>query len=288
MGYWEIINRLRKTYENWISIIWAFYRNKPRIKLKFRNGLQIESSPYRAYQMSGLKYQDSHIIRVSDEFLELMLNGKSIIFFGWSKGDFGSLPDYDWLDVQGKRVLDVGASIGDTAIWFALRGARDVVAFEPYPFPYEFALKNVEANGFKNVRVINAGISGHDGAVKVTKGETTAGDDLKSSDEPDAVEVPVYSLDRVLEEYGPFDVMKMDCEGCEYDAILSSRKIGELRQIQIEYHYGPKRLVEALNSAGFEVRNTKPGKIFNPHHGGPGMSVGYVYAWKGLVPQASH
>jgi len=47
----------------------------------------------------------------------------------------GDLPDYDWLDVKGKRVLDVGASIGDTAVYFALRGAREVVAFEPTHFP---------------------------------------------------------------------------------------------------------------------------------------------------------
>ena len=54
------------------------------------------------------------------------------------------------------------------------------MAFEPYPFPYNFALKNVEANSLKNVKVINAGVYGHDGAVKVTKGETTGADDLKS------------------------------------------------------------------------------------------------------------
>jgi FkbM family methyltransferase len=41
-------------------------------------------------------------------------------------------------------------------------------------------------------------------------------------------------------------LLKMDCEGCEYDAILNSKRLGELRQIQMEYHYGPERLVETL------------------------------------------
>jgi len=109
-----------------------------------------------------------------------VLGGKSIIFFGWLYRGVVDLPEYDWLDVKEKRVLDVGASIGDTAVYFALKGAREVVAFEPYPFPYNFALKNVEANSLKNVKVINAGVYGHDGAVKVTKGETTGADDLKS------------------------------------------------------------------------------------------------------------
>jgi len=264
MGLLESTKRYRKAYKNWISVMWAVHRNKPRIKLKLRNGLQLESSPGPAYIISEIFYHDLRIIRVSDELLGLMLNGKSIIFFGWSHGAPAYLPDYDWLDVKEKRVLDVGASIGDTAVYFALRGARQVVAFEPYPLPYSYALKNVEANGLKNVKVINAGVSGHDGSIRVTKGETTAGDDLKASDEPDAVEVPVYSLDRVLEEYGPFDVMKMDCEGCEYDAIASSKRIGEIKQIQIEYHYGPERLLEALKNAGLEVKATRPKIFYNP------------------------
>jgi len=124
------------------------------------------------------------------------------------------------------------------------------------------------------------GSPGRDGTVRVTGGETTSSDDLKPSDEPDAVEVPIYSLDRVLEEYGPFDVMKMDCEGCEYDAVLNSRKIGELRQIQLEYHYGPGRLVEALRGAGFEVEATRPQRFYNSRARNPNMLPGYIYARK--------
>ena len=50
-----------------------------------------------------------------------------------------------------------------------------MVAFEPYPFYYGLAVKNVEANGLSNVKVINAGISGSDSTVRVTRGETTMG-----------------------------------------------------------------------------------------------------------------
>jgi len=98
--------------------------------------------------------------------------------------------------------------------------------------------------------------------------------------------VPIYSLDRVLEEYGPFDVMKMDCEGCEYDAIASSKGIGEIKQIQIEYHYGPERLLEALKNAGFEVRATKPRKFYDQRASEPDMLLGYLYAWRREVRPA--
>jgi FkbM family methyltransferase len=276
----ERVKRYRKTYRNWISVMWAVYRKKQLIKLKLRNGLELEGVPPVATSIPYIVNFGGDIRRASHGLVEFAINGKSIIFYGWLQGDVLAISDYDWLDVKGRRVLDVGANVGGAAVYFALRGAREVVAFEPYPFPYGFALRNVEANNLKNVRVINAGISGRDGTVRVTGGETTSSDDLKPSDEPDAVEVPIYSLDRVLEEYGPFDVMKMDCEGCEYDAVLNSRKIGELRQIQVEYHYGPERLVEALRKAGFEVEATRPKRLYNSHARDPNMLLGYIYARK--------
>jgi len=38
---------------------------------------------------------------------------------------------YKILGVSNKDVIDIGANIGDTAIYFAVKGARHVYAFEP-------------------------------------------------------------------------------------------------------------------------------------------------------------
>jgi FkbM family methyltransferase len=211
--------------------------------------------------------------------ISLQYGDKLVTIYDYEHGDLlAALLDYDWLDVKGKRVLDIGASIGDTAIMFALRGAKDVVAFEPYPFPYGLAVKNVEVNGLKNVKVVNGAVGGKDGSIRVMTGETTSGDDLKPSQE--GVEVPVYSLDRVLEEYGPFDAVKMDCEGCEYEALANSRRIGEVSQVMLEYHYGPEKVVEALRRAGFQVKADRPRRIYNPRASDPNVLYGYAYAWR--------
>jgi FkbM family methyltransferase len=45
------------------------------------------------------------------------------------------------------------------------------------------------------------------------------------------VNIPVYSLDDLIDKYGPFEVLKMDCEGCEYDAVLNSNRITEFEEI---------------------------------------------------------
>jgi len=168
MGLLERTKRYRKAYENWISVMWAIYRNKPRIKLKLRNGLELEGNPTVAASISCVIRFIGEVRRASVELIEFTLNSKSAILYEYTYGDLCALRDYDWLNVKGRRVLDVSASIGDTAVYFALKGAREVVAFEPYPFPYSYALKNVEANGLKKVKVINAEVSGHDGTVKVT------------------------------------------------------------------------------------------------------------------------
>jgi hypothetical protein len=41
---------------------------------------------------------------------------------------------YDFCDVNGRYVVDVGANVGASAIYFATRGAKKVLAFEPFPY----------------------------------------------------------------------------------------------------------------------------------------------------------
>jgi len=52
--------------------------------------------------------------------------------------DYG---EYESLDVVGRVVVDAGAYIGDSAIYFALRGAKRVIAVELTPTPTPRCLK---------------------------------------------------------------------------------------------------------------------------------------------------
>jgi FkbM family methyltransferase len=67
-------------------------------------------------------------------------------------------------DLNGWLVVDVGAYIGDTPLYYAKRGAL-VVAVEPLPSNYEVMLWNLELNSDLKHRVIpvNAAISDKDG-----------------------------------------------------------------------------------------------------------------------------
>jgi hypothetical protein len=61
------------------------------------------------------------------------------------------------------------------------------------------------------------------------------------------------------------DVLKLDCEGCEYDVILSScpEILAKFSHVQIEYHYGYKNLARKLEKCGFNIASSSP-KYFRP------------------------
>ncbi len=65
---------------------------------------------------------------------------------------------YKDLEIQGKKVIDVGGYIGDSSIYFASRGASKVYSVEAYPQLANLIKENAKLNRFK-IEVINATIS---------------------------------------------------------------------------------------------------------------------------------
>jgi hypothetical protein len=130
-------------------------------------------------------------------------------------------------NVVGKSVVDVGAFIGDTAIYFSVKGARTILAFEPDPRSFELAKENLARNDIKNVRLYNTGIK--------------------------------ENLAEIVGLVGKVDLLKMDCEGCEHSAILSmsDKELSTIEKIVLEYHGPPGDIVKKLAHAGFAVKIEK-------------------------------
>jgi len=167
---------------------------------------------------------------------------------------------YKWLDVKGKDVVDVGANIGDTAIYFALKGAKHVYAFEPYPYSYNIAKKNIKLNHLENkITLLNEGC-GKSGFVTIKEDyDNTGGTDLKNFKE--GKKIKIESLDEIVKRFNlKHAALKVDCEGCEYDLILnaSDEALHAFDQIIIEYHYGYKNLQKQLKICRFKAKNTHP------------------------------
>jgi len=205
------------------------------------------------------------------------IDGKSVYFKNmkeyfdfWKSGE--CLPEllkiidrqYKWLDAKNRDVVDIGANIGDTAIYFALKGAKHVYAFEPYPYSYDIAMKNIKLNHLEDkITLLNEGC-GKSGSIAIKEDyKNTVGTDLKSFKE--GKKIRIEGLDEIVKRFNlKHAALKVDCEGCEYDLILnaSDEALKAFDQIIIEYHYGYRNLVNKLNS-NFTVKVKLPKFIYN-------------------------
>ncbi|MGC8726264.1 MAG: FkbM family methyltransferase [Thermoplasmata archaeon] len=183
-------------------------------------------------------------------------------------------------DIKDEIVIDIGANIADTSIYFALRGAKKVIALEPSPYSYKFAHLNITANNLQDIiELLNAGY-GIDKKIYVDeKIETGTCTSYISNETVYGKQIDVYSLNTLVNRYNINSaVLKMDCEGCEYSLLTENDDILKtFKKIQIEYHYGYKNLKEKLERCGFKVEYTKPIKIYNKIGKVHNMNVGYIY-----------
>jgi hypothetical protein len=133
--------------------------------------------------------------------------------------------EYEPLGVEGRVVVDVGAFVGDSAVYFALRGARRVIAIEPHPGAYAEMLENIRLNNLEGVIIpVNAGLASKPGKIYIEN----------------VGAVPAVTLSELINRFGidPSDaVIKMDCEGCEFDIILNDYEHVKLfKELILEYH----------------------------------------------------
>ena len=186
--------------------------------------------------------------------------------------------EYGGLSVRDRDVVDVGAGAGETAIYFAQRGARSVTAFEPFPDSFEYCERNVVKNGVdKVVHLHRAALSDSEGHVSVDP-EGGKGTD-RALAHRQGVATPRTSLSAVVQRLGLDDAtLKMDCEGDEYRILLSTEP-GVLRrflEIFLEYHYGARTLERHLVRSGFSVDVTLPVHYFGDPN--PNLFCGRLHA----------
>ncbi len=168
---------------------------------------------------------------------------------------------YKDASIKGKQILDIGASIGDSAIFWALHGAKSIIALEPYPFTYAAAAKNVHANGFnKQIRMLNEACRARSGCIRISRNfQNTTRNALKHFDS--GKRVKITTLKALVHRYGLREaVLKIDCEGYEYEIIerASRDTLRKFSSIMLEYHHGYRTIERKLVDSSFRVRHTAP------------------------------
>jgi FkbM family methyltransferase len=131
---------------------------------------------------------------------------------------------------QGDVVVDAGAFTGDYTVYAsrAVGSSGHVVAFEPDPNNLRRLKRNLKGE-LNNVTIINKGLWSHNGTLPfkmgdsgLTSGTTSNSDDIGVND----ITVNVARLDDELEQLGisQINVLKMDIEGAEIEAIKGARR----------------------------------------------------------------
>ena len=160
-------------------------------------------------------------------------------------------------DIKDMTVVDGGASIGDTAIFFALKGARYVIAYEPIPSYYNLLVENIELNKLNGiVEPRNYAIWPYNTTLKLHipqnwKGKATC---IKEFIERGRQDVEYDVIEVKAEPPPKANILKLDCEGCEYPIILNWLNSPIYEKIILEYHNTYHTLAKKLISLGYKVK----------------------------------
>jgi|SRR5688572_10718502 hypothetical protein len=236
---------LRKKYRNYFLVLIHLLKRKYPITAELRKGKSIVFDNY--YEL----YSNLLGIDCDTKNDVVYINGLQF-FGGVSNSDSVKCfisKEYDFLPVKDSVVIDIGANIGDSSIYFALNGAKRVIAIEPNNRLYEFATRNIQTNGFSDkIELINSACCG-------------AGEHINSE------HGAFITLDDLVQKYliKPSN-LKIDCEGCEYNVIISTpcTTLVNFTHIQIEYHHGYENLKNKLEHCGFQVKVTQPSYFTSP------------------------
>jgi FkbM family methyltransferase len=179
---------------------------------------------------------------------------------------------------RGARVIDAGAFVGLFSLKASSYAAR-VVSLEPSNSNYRLLVGNLERNSVSNVMPIKVALSSRKGLTHFLDAGTSSS--LTSEGRAGSYEVETTSISDLIDEIGSVDLMKVDIEGAEFEAILATDKshLSEIDRIVAELHF-PSRLdfgrlgdlIDHLRAANMNVSTTRAHVR--------GISYGLTKPWK--------
>jgi FkbM family methyltransferase len=173
--------------------------------------------------------------------------------------------------IEVRTVLDVGANVGLFSLLAAHYFPAAVIhAYEPNPTTYAYAASNLADPHFT---VFPAGLGSHDG-----RADLHLNDDSRMAQTRIAATgtIRIDSLAQAIERLGgTVDLVKIDCEGAEWDLFQDAESFGRVRLIRMEYHLTDGRTVDDVTAVatrlGFAVDRIEPNQ-------------GFGVAWMSRIP----
>jgi FkbM family methyltransferase len=152
------------------------------------------------------------------------------------------------------RIVDIGANIGLFSLWASRNYPKAIIhAYEPSESIAAYAERNLASR--PQVQLYRSGVSSKAGfAQLVQAGESRVVRAVGGASDG----VPMLPFaDVVARMGGPVDLLKLDCEGAEWDIFADPNPFRDVQVVRMEYHLIEGRTVQDVRQAaedlGFQV-----------------------------------
>lgn len=280
----RVLLRFKNCYKNYASIFKEEKKNNYPINCILKNNEKIIL--YHKKDISLLTHDNLwENCKFIKDFLYMKKGNHNLTFYKSHLGDMVAVfakQQYQ-ISIKDKVMIDVGAAIGDSAILAASMGCKKVIAVEPLKINFEIMKKNIHLNNMEHLIIpINAALT-YEQFIIIDSTLSGPGNRLFNDYKSNQQQIPGITLEKLIDNLKQYNVnqnenliLKIDCEGCEYDLITKTpdKILKKFEIISMEYHFGYQSLKKRLESIGFDVQCTKPKHVF----GGDGSYFGYLYA----------
>jgi len=170
-------------------------------------------------------------------------------------------------NLLGREVIDIGANMGTFSLFASRLGAKKVVAVEPVSSTVEILKANIARAQADNIAVLMNAASNASGIVLRIGSQAKTGHNSLYKSSGSYEEVATVSLKDLLSMCDGNNIyLKMDCEGGEYDVLMSAQPedVRRISTIAIEIHgelhpvyKGINTMQQKLASLGFSQKDRR-------------------------------
>lgn len=217
------------------------------------------------------RYTDFALTEYGEQYLVTFMQCKFIVS---NKSEFLILREvfvdgvYNFNLDKNVIVFDIGMNVGISSIFFAQKdNVKAVYSYEPVDDTYDSAITNINLNPTikEKIKTFNFGLSSVTEKQKFTYNPNNKGSfghvgnkkfDQTQFEEKEVQLVSIKDeLNKVLNIHDLPYILKVDCEGAEYDIIPELKHLNKLPiLIMMEWHLSNGQiLVNALKELGFAV-----------------------------------
>lgn len=236
----QIIFKARKIFTNWQTLIGVYFKiiKKENVILETRNNIKI---------------------KIRTNSTDLMQLGTV-----WLTEDY----DVSGFNINNEDIIiDIGAHIGLFSL-FASQYCKNgkIFSYEPVEKNFSILKENIELNKIKNIIHFNSAVSNQLNKLKIFMNSDDSAHSIFESDET-FIEVNSTTIKSIFDQnkIENCNLLKLDCEGAEYQIIESIPKEYFLKidKMMIEYHLATKnpelykKLIQNLNDNLFKIKIEK-------------------------------